>query len=164
MTATALWMAVLGYYAMAIVSAVFPWVNAEVLMLSAIPAARSPPVLAAFVAAVSAGQMTGKGVLYWLGRRSMAGRVARLGPPAIRGGGWQRALDRWRARFEANPRSALTMTFASALIGFPPLFAIAIAAGALRVAFGAFLAACIAGRLIHFALVALAPELIRRTL
>jgi hypothetical protein len=56
------------------------------------------------------------------------------------------------------------MTFASALIGFPPLFAIAVAAGALRVTFGGFLAACIAGRLIHFALVALAPELIRRTL
>ena len=146
----ALWTAVLGYYAMAIVSAVFPWVNAEVLMLSAIPVARSPPVLAAFVVAVSAGQMTGKGVLYWLGRHS--GRIA------------QRPLERWRARFEANPRSALTMTFASALIGFPPLFAIAVAAGALRVAFGGFLAACIAGRLIHFALVALAPELIRRTL
>ena len=159
--ATALWTAVLAYYAMAIVSAVFPWVNAEVLMLSAIPAARSPPALAAFVVAVSAGQMTGKGVLYWLGRHSMAGRFACFGH--LRGG-WQRALDRWRTRFEANPRSALTMTFASALIGFPPLFAIAIAAGALRVAFGGFLAACIAGRLIHFALVALAPELIRRTL
>ena len=141
-----------GYYAIGILSAVMPWVNAEILMLSAIPVAGSRQALAALVLAVSAGQMTGKAGAYWMSRRS-----ARPQSPRV-----QQALDRWRTRLERRPASALLITFVSALVGFPPFFVVSMAAGTLKVAFGQFMAIGSAGRLIHFALVAFLPELLRR--
>ena len=56
-----LWTAAFVYYGLAVVSAVIPWVNAELVMISAIPVANSPSALAALVVVVSAGQMTGQG-------------------------------------------------------------------------------------------------------
>ena len=99
--ATSLWIAVPGYYGAAIVSAIMPWVNAEVLMLSAVPIAGSPAPLAALVLAVSAGQMTGKTIAYWVSRRSAGARSPRL----------QRALDRWQGRLDRRPGSAVAITF-----------------------------------------------------
>jgi membrane protein DedA with SNARE-associated domain len=147
-----LWMLVLAYYGLAIVSAVVPWVNAELLMLSASPLAGSGLEICALVLAVSAGQMTGKAAAYWVSRRS-----APAHPPRLR-----RAIERWRDRFERRPSSALVITFVSALVGVPPLFVVSIAAGALRVAFGRFMAVGSAGRLLHFALVAFAAEWLGR--
>jgi len=43
----------------------------------------------------------------------------------------------------------------SAAVGFPPFFAVSIAAGTFGMAFGAFLAAGGAGRFVHFAALAL---------
>ncbi|MEQ1870685.1 MAG: VTT domain-containing protein [Vicinamibacterales bacterium] len=151
--AAPLWTVAAGYYGAAVVSAVAPWVNGEVLMLSAVPLAGSRTRLAALVIAVSAGQMTGKTIAYWLSRRSTRARSPRL----------QRALDRWQARFEARPWAALATTFVSALVGIPPFFIVSMLAGTLRVAFGQFLAVGTVGRLIHFALVAFVPELLWRT-
>jgi membrane protein YqaA with SNARE-associated domain len=123
-------------------------------MLSAVSVARSRPALAVLVLAVSAGQMTGKAAMYWVGRTSN-----RTQKPAV-----QRLLDRWQSRFERHPGWAVVVTFVSALVGVPPFFAVSMAAGALRVGFGLFMAVGSAGRLAHFALVALAPELLRRLL
>jgi membrane protein YqaA with SNARE-associated domain len=150
---THLWVMALAYCGAGFVSAVVPWVNAEVLMLSAVPLARSAPALAALVVAVSAGQMAGKAVMYWVSRRSALPRSPRV----------QGALDRWRVRFEHRPGAALGLTFVSALVGIPPFYAVSIAAGALRVAFGRFMAVGTLGRLAHFAIVALLPDLLWRT-
>jgi membrane protein YqaA with SNARE-associated domain len=54
------------------------------------------------------------------------------------------------------------VTFVSALVGFPPPIAIAIVAGATRVGFAPFVTLAATGRLVHFAVVAFLPELIRR--
>lgn len=143
----------LGYYAVAIVSAVVPWVNAEVVMVSAVPIAVSPWHLAGLVVAVSLGQMTGKSIMFWLSRRTTAR------PQWTR---WRQAIDTWRARYDERPRAALAMTFVSALIGFPPFFIVSIVAGAMRVSFGWFLAVGLAGRLLHFGAIALIPDLLRR--
>ena len=142
-----------GYYALAVLSAVLPWVNAEVLMLSAIPVARSRLALGALVIAVSLGQMTGKSIMYWLSRTSTWPRSPRL----------QSAIDRWQTQLEQRPRSVLAVAFVSALVGVPPFFIVSVAAGVLKVAFGRFLAVGTAGRLIHFAIVAFVPELLWRT-
>lgn len=147
------WSVVLGYYGLAIISAVLPWVNAEVLMISAIPVAASRPGLAALVIAVSAGQMTGKALMFWLSRTSM-----RLRSPLV-----EVAIGRWRRRMEQHPGSALTVTFLSALVGVPPFFVVSMAAGALGVAFPRFVAVGSAGRLVHFAVVAFVPELLWET-
>jgi len=143
-----LWTLVLAYYGLAIVSAVVPWVNGELLMLSASPLAGSRLEICALVLAVSAGQMTGKAAAYWASRRSAPSHPLRL----------RHAIERWRVRFEQRPSSALVITFVSALVGVPPLFVVSIAAGALKVTFGRFMAVGSAGRLLHFALVALAAE------
>lgn len=144
----------LSYYALAVVSAVVPWVNAEVVMVSAVPLARSSVHLAALVVAVSCGQMTGKSAMYWLSRRSTTR------PGWAR---WEKAIGTWRARFEARPGAALGLTFLSALVGVPPFYVVSIAAGAVRVAFGWFLALGTLGRLLHFGAFALIPDLLRRS-
>jgi membrane protein YqaA with SNARE-associated domain len=146
------WPTALAYFGLSIVSAVIPWVNAELVMISAIPLAASPTALAALVLVVSAGQMTGKAAMYWLSRKS-----ARPRSPLA-----QRAVDRWRARLQQRPRSALAVVFLSALVGFPPFFVVSLAAGALGVEFRRFFAAGAVGRLVHFTVVACIPELLRR--
>lgn len=144
---------VAGYYTLAIVTAVVPWVNAEVVMLSAVPLAATSWQLAALVTAVSLGQMTGKSALYWASRRT---------DPASHWPRWQRAIERWRTRFAGRPVAAIALLFVSALVGVPPFFAVTLAAGGVRVAFVWFLAAGTIGRVLHFALVALAPHLLGR--
>ena len=146
------WPTALAYFGLSIVSAVIPWVNAELVMISAIPLAASSTALAALVVVVSAGQMTGKAAMYWLSRKS-----ARPRSPLV-----QRAVDRWRARLQQRPRSALAVIFLSALVGFPSFFVVSLAAGALGVEFRRFFAAGAVGRLVHFTVVACIPELLRR--
>lgn len=141
-----------GCYLLAIVSAVLPWVNAEVLMLSAVPLAGTPLQLAALAAAVTAGQMTGKSAMYWVGKRSTDRGAAPRHPRLSQ---W---LARWRRRLERGPASAVLVVFLSAVVGFPPFYLVSIAAGALGMAFGAFLAVGAMGRLIHFATVAFAAR------
>jgi membrane protein YqaA with SNARE-associated domain len=147
-----LWPAAFVYYGLAVVSAVIPWVSAELVMISAIPVATSRSALAALVVVVSAGQMTGKAAMYWASRKSTHARS-----PLV-----QRAIDRWRARLQRRPRSALAVIFLSALVGFPPFFIVSLAAGALDVEFSRFFAAGAAGRLVHFTVVACIPELLRQ--
>ena len=142
------------YFSIAVISALVPWVNAEVLMLSAVPLAQSPVHLAWLVGMVTIGQMAGKSVMYWISRRATGARS-----PAV-----ERAIDRWRRRISQRPFSAIGLTLVSSIAGVPPFYLVSIAAGAARLAFGRFLAVGLAGRLIHFGLIAFAPELIRRVL
>ena len=147
-----IWWIATGCYAVAVVSAVVPWVNAEVVMVSAAPLAASQVELALLVALVTLGQMTGKSVMYWVSRKAVWPRAPRV----------QHAIDRWHERLERHPGSALGVMAVSSTIGLPPFYLVAIAAGALHVPFGRFLAVGTAGRLVHFALLALVPQLVWR--
>ena len=143
-----IWWIAAGYYPLAVLSAVLPWVNAELVMLSAVPLAGSPLRLGALVGVVTAGQMTGKAVMYWIARRTN-----RPHGPLL-----QRVLERWQERLQRCPRSALGVTFVSSIVGIPPFYLVAMAAGALNVAFSRFLAVGTLGRLIHFGIVAFVPH------
>lgn len=143
-----IWWLGAGYYGAAVLSAVAPWINAELIMLSAVPLSGSPLQLGALVSAVTAGQMTGKAVMYWIARRSSRSPGPRL----------QRLLGRWQERFHRSPRAALGVTLVSSLVGFPPFYLVAVAAGAFNVAFSRFLAVGTLGRLIHFTVVAFLPH------
>ena len=147
-----LWWIAAGYYALAVVSALVPWVNAEVIMLSAVPLAGSPSRLALLVGLVTLGQMTGKATIYWIARHAVRPQAPRL----------QRAIDRWREPLERRPQLALGVMLLSSTVGLPPLYIITLAAGALHVAFGRFLAVGTVGRLLHFAVLAFVPQLIWR--
>ena len=93
---TDIWWVVAAYYPLAVTSAVLPWVNAELLMLSAVPIVETPLGLSAAVCAVTAGQMTGKGMVFWMARRAKGPRGARL----------ESLLDRYRTHLVRRPRSA----------------------------------------------------------
>jgi membrane protein YqaA with SNARE-associated domain len=147
------WLSAFAYFGLAIVSAVLPWVNAELLMISAVPLAGSRSALAALVIAVAAGQMTGKTLMYWASRRSMHPRSPLM----------QRGIDRWRVRLRRRPHSAVVIIFVSALLGVPPFFIVSVAAGALGVEFSRFLVAGSVGRLVHFTVVAYVPDILWRT-
>jgi membrane protein YqaA with SNARE-associated domain len=147
------WPSAVAYFGLAIVSAVLPWVNAELLMISAVPLVASRSALAALVIAVAAGQMTGKTLMYWASRRSVHPRS-----PLV-----QRGIDRWRLRLQRRPQSAVAIIFLSALVGIPPFFIVSVAAGALGVAVRRFLVAGAVGRLAHFTIVAFVPDILWRT-
>jgi membrane protein YqaA with SNARE-associated domain len=132
----------------AIVSALLPWVNAELMLLAVASRLTSVADLSFVVLAVTAGQVGGKSALYWIARRTFASAPnGRLGA----------AVDRWRAACETRQRSTETMMTLSAICGLPPFYVSTVAAGALRVNFVQFLVAAISGRLLHFSAVALAP-------
>jgi membrane protein YqaA with SNARE-associated domain len=129
-----------GCFALTVVSAVVPWVNAEIVLLSFTTTASSPGAMATIVVVATAGQMLGKLGLYAAGRqgsRAPSPRVARL-------------LDTWKPRCMANPRHAVRMVFVSSAGGIPPFIMTSLLAGALNMRRSRFLIAGGAGRLVRF--------------
>jgi membrane protein YqaA with SNARE-associated domain len=55
----------------------------------------------------------------------------------------------------------MTVVFVSSLVGFPPFYLVSVAAGALEMAFGPFLALGSVGRLLHFGVIAWLPHVVR---
>jgi membrane protein YqaA with SNARE-associated domain len=144
-----MWMLVVCF-GTSILTALLPWMNAEVMLLSVTRFAASQSALMALVAVVTAGQMTGKAAMYWLARKAADAGTDRLG----------HLTQRWRTRFTDHPRSALALVLVSALVGFPPFYAVSIAAGTSGVRFPHFLLVGSAARFVHFAIVALIPRMI----
>jgi membrane protein YqaA with SNARE-associated domain len=148
----ALLLACTGCFALTTVSAVVPWVNAELVVLSFTAAAPSPGAMVLLVVVATAGQMTGKLVLYATGRQA-----SRVPSPRI-----ARLLETWRPRCEENPRHADRLVLISSAVGFPPFIMTSLLAGALRMDLLRFLIAGSIGRLIHFgALVFLGNQVAR---
>lgn len=139
---------VVGGFGVAILTAILPWLNAEILLLSALPTAAHAGLTAPLVGAVAAGQMVGKSAMYWSSRRAIA--IGR-GPT---GGRRAATIERWRAWFERHPRAVLLVVLLSGIVGLPPFYAVSLAAGAIAFPFRWFLLVGGAGRLVHFGLVA----------
>ena len=145
-----IWWAAAAFFPLAVISAVVPWVNAELLMLSGLPLARTHEALGLLVAVVTAGQMTGKGIMFWLARLARGRRAGRV--PAL--------AEPWISRLEQRPESALGLVLFSSLVGFPPFYFVSMAAGAVGMRFGRFLTVGTLGRLIHFGAIAFVPHLV----
>ena len=146
-----MWMLV-ACFGTSILTALLPWMNAEVMLLSATRFVASQSALMGLVAVVTAGQMTGKTAMYWLARKAADARTNRLA----------HLTQQWCARFTEHPRSALAIVLVSALVGFPPFYAVSIAAGTSRMRFLYFLVVGSAARFVHFAIVALIPQIVWR--
>jgi membrane protein YqaA with SNARE-associated domain len=143
-----LWMA-LSYFGLAVVSAVCPWVNAELIVLSLSAVAPSRVALFILVLIATAGQMTGKCFLYWAGRKGntvLRGRAAQF-------------LENQRERLAARPLRAVALVLVSSVIGLPPFYLMTLVAGALRMNFAVFLAAGTTGRLVRFSALVVLPQL-----
>ena len=63
---------------------------------------------------------------------------------------WKRSYARWQAWINEHPGGTAVMLFASASLGFPPLYVVAVLAGQLRVNIWLFVSTCLAGRYIRF--------------
>jgi membrane protein YqaA with SNARE-associated domain len=129
---------------------IVPLINTEIYLISAV--ALSPDAyVAPLVVAAALGQMVGKVVMYYAGRG-----VLRLPSERIR-----TRMVALQARMEARPRAGAAVLLASATVGVPPLYVVAIACGAVRMNVVAFFVIGTVGRLVHFAAVAALPQLAR---
>jgi membrane protein YqaA with SNARE-associated domain len=136
-------------FALSIVSALLPWVNCELLLLSLAALVGSPRELVCLVLLTSIGQMTGKCALYWAGRGTMRFRGSRV----------SRTTASWRERFERSSSRPLTFVFVSSALGIPPFYVTTILAGAIRLQFGRFVGVGLCGRLVRFGLIVFIPQL-----
>lgn len=129
-----------------VVSGLVPLVNGELYLIAAILVAGDPGVAIALALIVAIGQMIAKIGLYYTARGATElGRTTRLGAKLDRA---QLVVERWRNK----PLSVLLL---SAVAGIPPFYLVSLAAGVLRIRFGAFLLLGLAGRAIRFVALAL---------
>ncbi|MFI5914750.1 hypothetical protein [Dactylosporangium sp. NPDC051541] len=147
----------LGY---GVASALVPIVNAEAY---AVLAGHRGGAAAIAVVALAAGQTTGKLLLFEASRRG-TGRLSTLrrrhdrpGRTASRAARWAEPVRRWLAR----RRTGLPTVLLSATVGVPPLALVSIAAGPAGRRHWEFATACLIGRVVRFAALAL-PALLAR--
>lgn len=134
-------------FALSIVSALVPWVNGEVILLSLAVLARSPGAKALLVLSASAGQMAGKCILYWVGKDVIPLKSGRV----------RATIATWKGRFEQSPSKMLSLVFVSSAVGIPPFYVITVLAGVFRVRFGPFFTIGACGRLVRFGVLAFVP-------
>ncbi len=129
-------------------SALLPWVNGEILLLSHAALLHSPWHLTLLTLLASGGQMVGKCVLYWAGREAIPLYRGHVG----------KTLTHCRERIERSSSRPMGLVFLSSLFGIPPFYVISILAGAVRLRFGHFIAVGTCGRFLHFGVLALVPQ------
>lgn len=147
MSLLTLWFTTLAF---CIAGAVIPFLNTEVYLLSV--SALSPPAFVGpLVVAATLGQMLGKVAMFYAGRGVVHVRSERV----------QRGVGALRARLESRPVLAKAVLFSSATVGLPPLYVMSVACGTIGMGVLSFFVIGSAGRLLHFAAVAWAPQLIK---
>jgi membrane protein YqaA with SNARE-associated domain len=144
MTLLALWFTT---FAVCVAGAVIPFINTEIYLLS-VSALTPRSFVGPLVIAATFGQMLGKVAMFYAGRGVLRIRHERV----------RRGVERVRDRLDARPRLAKAVLLSSATVGVPPLYVVSVACGATRMGVVSFFLIGSAGRLIHFAVVALIPQ------
>jgi membrane protein YqaA with SNARE-associated domain len=140
---------VIGTFLFSVASALLPILNVEAYLAAV--ALKAHHLSDWQLAAVGgAGQSVGKIFWYIAGRESL--RIKRI-RQKMETEKWQVSYERWHERIVGRPVFAGTISFGSAVTGFPPLAVIAVLAGTLRMNFTLFLVTVFAGRTIRFWLV-----------
>ena len=131
-----------GSFVLAVISGVFPLVNAELYVIGISVAGGSLPLALAIASIVAVGQMVSHAALFQAAvsvTRLSAKRRARFEQRIARA---RATVDRWGL--------GLPVLFASATLGVPPMIAVAPAAGVLGVRFRTFAGIGVLGRLLRF--------------
>lgn len=136
-------------FGISILSALFPWINGEVLAFGYATLMHTPGEMAALVLVVSAGQTVGKAFLYHIG--FVAGKLAARDSARI---------ERWRARLTGRLRSALALVFVSSFASIPPLYPTTLFAGAVRMPLVPFLVVIGCGRVARYFVLLLIPAIV----
>ncbi len=142
----ALYAATFGF---AFVSGVIPFVLNIELYLLAVAAFTDAPA-AAIVGLATAGQTAAKLVLYLVGRGALNVRWVK-----------KSAASKAAGAFAKHPGRGLGVVALSSVVGIPPLYAVSLVAGTLRLPPAAFTLIIVAGRLVRFSAVYLAPGLFK---
>lgn len=137
-------------FAVCAVSGPLPVVHSELYLIGAAAVSPRSWVWPLITAAVL-GQLVGKSFLYFVGR----------GAIRIRSERFQRMVAAAQAKMQANPKAGGSILFVSAVLGIPPMFPTALACGAARMNYAAFLILTAAGRFIHYPIFVFVPQLAR---
>jgi membrane protein YqaA with SNARE-associated domain len=145
-SAFGIWLATFAFSA---AGGIVPLLNIEAYVLLVSAASPQSEMLPIALAA-ALGQMAAKSLVYFTGTGALSvpfvARNVRLGSI--------------RARLaQAEPR-ALAVVLTSAVASVPPFYAVSLAAGALRLRYGGFLAAGCAGTFVRFAVLFALPRLL----
>jgi len=136
-------------FGLAFLSGVIPFVLNIELYLLAVAAFTDAPA-AAVVGLATAGQTAAKLVLYLVGKGALNVKWVR-----------KSAASKAAGAFAKRPGSGLSVVAASAVVGFPPLYAVSLVAGMLRLPLVAFTVIILAGRLVRFSAIYLVPGLFK---
>jgi membrane protein YqaA with SNARE-associated domain len=137
-----------------VVSAVVPFVYIEVYLFAVVALVPAGPATWMLGPVAAVGQMLGKSALYWAARGVTSVFAPRGEPPPVNGLRQRMAVMR--------PVAVHAITFASALLGFPPFILVAPAAGAAAVRFWPFMLVGFAGRVLRFTALVLAASGLER--
>ena len=137
---------VLSTLVVAFGSAVIPFINIEAY-LAAVGAAVEHVGVWWVAGAAAAGQTAGKVALYYAADWTMRLPWIRKKMATPK---WKESYDRWSRRIDEHPNQTAAILFASASLGFPPLYVIAVLAGQLHVRLWLFVLTCLTGRYLRF--------------
>jgi membrane protein YqaA with SNARE-associated domain len=132
----------------ALVGGVIPFLNVEAYLLGVSALSPETAVLPV-AAAASLGQMAAKSLMYLAGRGLLKLPLRRTAD----------ALRDITARLAAAECGAMTLLSLSAVTGFPPFYAVSVAAGILRLRFVRFFVVGCGGRFLRFAAIFILPRL-----
>ena len=135
-------------YVLLIGSALFPWMNSEIIMLSLAVWIPSLPGLVLLVLLGTAGQMTGNGILYWAGRG------------VLRFSFMERKLESWRQKLSHRQLGGMALLFLSSATGVPPFYPLSLLSGSLRIPFARFLLVGMCGRFLRYGTLVFASRLV----
>jgi membrane protein YqaA with SNARE-associated domain len=130
------------------VSGFLPLIHSETFLVSA-SALCPPSFILPMAASAAIGQMGAKVLLYFAGVGVMRLPLHRYHAKAAAA----------RERFERRRGRTGTFLFASAVLGFPPFYAVSVMAGALRLDLVTFVLTGLAGRFVRFAVFVALPQL-----
>ena len=136
-------------FGLAFLSGVIPFLLSIELYLLAV-AAFTDASTVAVVGLATAGQTCAKLVLYLVGKGALNFKWVK-----------KSLASKAAEAFAKRPGSGLTVVAASAVAGVPPLYAVSLVAGTLRLPLVAFTLIIFAGRLVRFGAVYLAPGLFK---
>jgi membrane protein YqaA with SNARE-associated domain len=141
-------------FGVCLLSAVVPFVNAELYLLGASALAPRGLVVPLVVAA-ALGQMAGKALMYWAG----------VGALELPGERLRRMVASVKARYPADGTGGAALgggvILLSASVGLPPFYVVSIACGLLRIPFARFFLLGLVGRLARFGVIVLAPQAVK---
>lgn len=144
----------LASFVIAMISGVFPLVNAEVYLVGITIASRvSWPSLIVLGVIIACGQMVTHSLLFQASRG-----VAKAG--GKRRAKLEARIERARARVARWGNKRVALLVSSAILGLPPFLLTCIAAGALAIPYRTFVSVGLAGRIVRFTGLALIASIV----